>query len=392
MSVLSYQLAGIHLLFGDDAMKELKQELINLKVTRPLLVTDHGVIDAGILKIVKDQLYYDGIPYEVFKEVKSDPLNTMVSKGVILYKEKHCDGVIAIGGGSSMDTAKCISIMSKHKGDILDYARSTVNHKTFEKRGCPIITIPTTSGTGSEVSQYAVITNEETHRKTTICTPYILSDTAILIPDFAKRMPPEVTAYTGMDALAHAVDAYTHKTAIEEDAMISDICAIKAISLIGKHLVQAYQHPEDLHARKQMMWASLFAGIALNIGAGESHAIGSMLSKYYGVCHGVSVGIPLPYCMEYNAKTCYERFANIAEALGCDIDKKDQIAAAFMGVNKVKDMMKQMNFPCMKDYIKSISEVESFAQECADNSCCTSNQRMNHKEAIIEVCRMALNA
>ena len=96
--------------------------------------------------------------------------------------------------------------------------------------------------------------------------------------------------------------------------------------------------------------------------------------------------------MEYNAKTCYERFANIAEALGCDIDKKDQIAAAFMGVNKVKDMMKQMNFPCMKDYIKSISEVESFAQECADNSCCTSNQRMNHKEAIIEVCRMALNA
>ena len=390
MSYAVYQLTGIKLIFGNDALQELKNELNRLAVNRVLLVTDRGIVNAGILKKIKDHLYFEEQPYEVFDEVISDPLDTIVMKGVKLYKEKGCDGVISIGGGSSMDTAKCISIMSRHDGNILDYARSTPNHKDFSQKGCPIISIPTTSGTGSEVSQYAVITNEKTHRKTTISSPYILSDTVFLNPEFTVTMPKEITAYTGMDALAHAVDAYTHKTAIEEDVKISDVCALEAISLIGENLVKAYQKPDDINARENMMWASLLAGVALNIGAGESHALGSMLSKYYGVSHGVSVGIPLPYCMEYNVKASYQRFANIAKALGCDTEKCDLKKAALLASEKVKEILKLIDFPNMSDYIKDITEVEVFAQECANNSCCVSNQRMNHKQAILDVFTMAM--
>lgn len=389
---ISYNLAGIQIIFGENGLNDLKHEIQRLGATRPLLVTDQGVKNVGILKKVKDYLYFEEIPYEVFDQVISDPLDSIVKKGTELFIQKQCDAVISIGGGSSMDTAKCISIMSKHEGNILDYARSTPNHRDFIGRGCPIISIPTTSGTGSEVSQFAVITNAETHRKTTISTPYILSDTAILIPSFAASMPQDVTAYTGVDALAHAVDAYTCKTTIEGNVRISDICALEAISLIGSNLVQAYQHSDDLEARKNMLWASLLAGVALNIGAGESHAIGSMLSKYYGVCHGVSVGIPLPYCMEFNASSCYQRFTEIARALGCNCENCTDKEAAYMGIEKIKSMLSAIDFPKMKDYIKDISEVEKFAQECANNSCCVSNGRMNTKEDIIKVFAMALDA
>ena len=140
-----------------------------------------------------------------------------------------------------------------------------------------------------------------------------------------------------------------------------------------------------------MMWAALLSGISLNIGAGESHALGSMLSKYYGISHGVSVGIPLPYCMEYNVKSCYQRYADIALALGCE--QSDSLKElAYSGIEKIKEIMQNLDFPKMKDIIKNISEVERFAQECADNSCCVSNERMNNKEAIMEVFEKALQA
>ena len=134
MKSIKYNLAGIQIIFGEDSLKELQGELKRLNVKRPLLVTDQGIIDAGILKTVKDYLYIHEIAYEVYCGVKSDPLDIMVYEGTVLFNEKKCDGIISIGGGSSMDTGKCISIMSEHEGKILDYARSTLNHKDFSKK------------------------------------------------------------------------------------------------------------------------------------------------------------------------------------------------------------------------------------------------------------------
>lgn len=390
MEIATYNLAGIQLTAGEGALSGLKEEADRLHIKKPLIVTDEGVRAAGIIETMAGHLKKEKIAYEIYDGVKTDPLDTMVKDGLSVFRESRCDGILSIGGGSSMDVGKCISVMSVHPGDILDYARSTPEHKDFQKRGCPIISVPTTSGTGSEVSQYAVITNALTHRKTTIASPYLLSDSAILEPAFAGSMPKEVTAYTGMDALAHAVEAYTFRTALDGNIPVADAVALEAIRLIGQNLVRAYENGNDLKARAGMQWGSLLAGIALNIGSGETHAIGSMLAKYYGVCHGISVGIPLPYCMEYNMLYGYDRFFSIAEALGADTSGLSVKEGAMAAVKKVKELQKQIRFPKMTDYIRDMEEVKNFSQECADNSCCVSNRRMNTKEAIEQVFRMCM--
>ena len=390
MEIATYNLAGIQLTAGEGALSGLKEEADRLHIKKPLIVTDEGVRAAGIIETMAGHLKKEKIAYEIYDGVKTDPLDTMVKDGLSVFRESRCDGILSIGGGSSMDVGKCISVMSVHPGDILDYARSTPEHKDFQKRGCPIISVPTTSGTGSEVSQYAVITNALTHRKTTIASPYLLSDSAILEPAFAGSMPKEVTAYTGMDALAHAVEAYTFRTALDGNIPVVDAVALEAIRLIGQNLVRAYENGNDLKARAGMQWGSLLAGIALNIGSGETHAIGSMLAKYYGVCHGISVGIPLPYCMENNMSYGYDRFISIAEALGADTSGLSVKEGAMAAVIKVKELQKQIRFPKMTDYIRDMEEVKNFSQECADNSCCVSNRRMNTKEAIEQVFRMCM--
>lgn len=390
MEIATYNLAGIQLTAGEGALSGLKEEADRLHIKKPLIVTDEGVRAAGIIETMAGHLKKEKIAYQIYDGVKTDPLDTMVKEGLSVFRESRCDGILSIGGGSSMDVGKCISVMSVHPGDILDYARSTPEHKDFQKRGCPIISVPTTSGTGSEVSQYAVITNALTHRKTTIASPYLLSDSAILEPAFAGSMPKEVTAYTGMDALAHAVEAYTFRTALDGNIPVVDAVALEAIRLIGQNLVRAYENGNDLKARAGMQWGSLLAGIALNIGSGETHAIGSMLAKYYGVCHGISVGIPLPYCMEYNMSYGYDRFFSIAEALGADTSGLSVKEGAMAAVKKVKELQKQIRFPKMTDYIRDMEEVKNFSQECADNSCCVSNRRMNTKEAIEQVFRMCM--
>ena len=392
MKYIKYNLTGIQLIAGQGAFEELKKEMKRMHVMKPLIVTDKGIVEAGIIEKAEVYLKNSQIPYAIYDEVFTDPTDELVEKGVYTYKENGCDAIMSIGGGSAMDVGKCISIMSVHTGKILDYARSTPEHRLFEKKGCPIIAVPTTSGTGSEVSQYAVLTNAVTHRKTTIASPFILSNVAILEPEFAKTMPKEVTAYTGMDALAHAIEAYTFKTAMEGNIHIVDAAALKAVQLIGGNIVRTYENGEDIKARERMQWGALLAGIALNIGSGETHAIGSMLAKYYGVCHGISVGIPLPYCMEYNMSYGYERFADIAKVLGVDTAGMSWEEGAQAAAEKVKEIQKKLQFPKMTDYIHSMEEVEKFSEECANNSCCVSNQRMNNKQAIEKVFRMCMEA
>lgn len=391
MSIIKYNLTGIQLILGQGALKELGNELKRLGVKKPLIVTDENLLKMGLVDRVKKVIENDGLKYAVYGGVNPDPLDTMVDEGLKVYQNEECDGIVSVGGGSSMDTGKCISIMSVHEKRILDYARSLPGHLDFQKRGCPIISIPTTSGTGSEVSMFAVITNAITHRKTTISSPYILSDVAILEPELATTMSKEVTAYTGMDAFAHAIEAYTHKVSIDEKCEISDSMALRAISLLAKNIRVVYENGSDIEARKNMMWGSLLAGIALNVGGGETHAVGAMLSKYYGVCHGISVGIPLPYCMEYNMFSAPERYRDVAQALGVDITGMTLEDAGKAGVQAVKDILKDLNFPKMSDYIQNMEEVEKFSEECAGNSCCTSNARMDNKRAVEKVFAACLN-
>lgn len=398
MSYISYDLMNTRIHVGTDALDTLVPCLQKRSVKQPLLVTDKNIyanFQNEIVQPVTDRLKAAGIPYAIYHGVEPDPYDYMVEDGLKVFKENQCDGVIGLGGGSSMDTAKCIAIMAKLPGEILDYSNHAKaihdpNAKDFQLRLVPYIACATTSGTGSEVSKAAVITKKANHRKTTVSSPYLLSDEAILDTNLLVSLPRLETSYTAMDALCHAIEAYTCKTTIETPCEVSDATALRAITLITDNVLKVVENPEDLEARKAMQWGALLAGIALNVGAGECHAIGSMLAKYHGVYHGISVGIPLPYAMKYNSKYCPQRFADIAKAMGKATDGLPVEEAALVAAKAVKELLEKLDFPKMQDYIKDENEIIGWSEECAGNSCCTSNGRMDHKDAIIEVCTNCL--
>lgn len=390
----SFNLSGIQIYAGSGAKQAIPLELLRLGVRRPLLVTDRGIVEAGIVDEVKRVLVEEGISCAVYDGVKTDPVDHMVEEGVAVFQANGCDGILSVGGGSAMDTGKCISIMTVHAGRILEYSnyarRALPQYRVFQKRGCPILAVPTTVGTGSEVSQAAVITNSETHRKTTLSSRLFMSDSVVLVPAFTASMSRELTAYTALDALSHAIEAYTSKPAIENHIQLCDTVALEAIRLIAENLPVAYDDGNDLVAREKLQWAALMAGVALNICAGESHAFGSMLAKYYGVFHGISVGIPLPYCMEYNLYSSYARYCRVAEAMGVHTDGMCVEDGARTAVSAVKALLRRVNFPRMRDYIKTMDEVERFSAECAGNSCCVVNGRITTKEAVEAVFRRSM--
>ncbi len=379
MSFVNYFLMNAEIVVGENAIEALAKCLKRLNVKKPLIVTDTVLIQGEGVKILERYLEANGIEYAVYSNVREDPFDYMVTEGVEALKKNQCDGVISLGGGSTMDTGKGISIMSVHEGNIIQYGRSTPNHKNFTQAGCPLIAIPTTSGTGSEVSRYAVITNSETHQKRSIESEYILSNVVILDPVFAVTMPKRVTAYTGIDAICHAIEAYTHKTTIEQTVELSDALALKAIEIISENLVTAYQYPEDINARKNMQWGALLAGVALNIGAGEAHGIGTYLSKYFQVPHGASVGLLLPYTMEYVIPYAPERFCRIAEVMGKDISGLSTEQAARLAPAAVKELLEKLDFPTLKDYCKDFDEIKKLCSEAPHNSCCVSNGRLTEE-------------
>lgn len=374
--IIQYSLTGINVYFGEGAIVKLPAELAGLGVKKPLIVTDQGIIKTGIIGQAERQLQESGFTYAIYSGVEPEPHDTMVAEGKAVFDWEQCDGIVAVGGGSCMDTGKCIGIMTAHTGAILDYARSTPDHKLFQQKGVPVICVPTTSGTGSEVSTAAVVTNDRTGRKTTVSSPYLLSAAAILDVSFTAGMPPQVTAYTGMDALCHAIEAYTYETNIRNDVRIVDATALMAIELIAANLVKAYRDGGDMDARRELAWGSMLAGVALNIGAGEAHGLGSMLSKYYGVTHGYSVGVLLPYCMQFNLPFAQTRFAKIAAVMGADISGLSTAEAAQKAVDAVKELLCAVDFPVMSDYIKEPAELDRFAEEAAGNSCCVANKRV----------------
>lgn len=386
MSYAAYNLMGTDIVAGVNAIEALPKKLQALKINKPLVVTDVDIVKSESMKKLEEFLKNNQINYTVYSEVRRDPYDYMVANGVKVYKENGCDGIISFGGGSTMDCGKGISIMSVHEGNIILYGHSTPNHLNFTGPGCPIVAIPTTSGTGSEVSRFAVITNSETHQKRNIASNHIMSKFIVLDPTYATTMSQEVTAYTGFDALCHAIEAYTTKKVIGKQVEISDALALRAIELISQNLEKAYNDPNNLEVRFNMQWGALLAGLALNIGTGECHGIGSYLSKYYPeVTHGVSVGIPLPYTMQNNIPYCPDRFYTIAKALGNDVTGLSVEEGAKLAPKSVKELLEKVNFPALKDICKTFEEVESFCEEACHNSCCVSNGRIVTEEVMRDV-------
>ncbi len=325
--MLDFQLSG-RLLFGRGALAELPAALGRLGVQRALVVTDAGLVRAGLCDRVTAVLSEAGIPHVVFDGVEPDPRMAIVELCLEAARDSGCDVLIGLGGGSAMDIAKVASALLTNPGDVAQY----IGTDRIPKPTLPKVLIPTTSGTGSEVSPIAILSDEDAHLKKGIVSPRLYADVALVDPDLVMGLPPHITAYTGVDALTHAIEAYTNRYAHP----LVDTFALRGIELIGANLRRAVACGEDPEARLNMALASTLGGFCLGtVNTGAVHALAYPLGGEFQVPHGIANSLLLPYVMRYNLISDPGRFANIARALGCRTEGLSERDAAELAIDAV---------------------------------------------------------
>jgi len=303
-----------------------------------ILITDSGVKKAGLVEKIQNNLKEHGIDNELFEEVEVSSSTETVDKGVDRIKQENYDLIVGIGGGSSIDTAKAIAVVVTNGGKCIDYA----GINKVKKLPMEVIALPTTAGTSAEITDVAVIADRSQNARIGIRSPYVVPSLAILDPLLTITMPPHITASTGMDALSHAIESYTN-TFTEAP---TEVLALEAIRKIGTHLCHAVANGNNLEARDNMLMGSLLAGLAFrNTRAGLLHAITGPFCGYYEVPHGVANSVLLPYVMDYNLKGNFDKFANIASALGFATAGFSRREAAQSSVTAIRQLLVDVGLP-----------------------------------------------
>lgn len=324
------------LIFGPNSLIELTKELSPKEV--PLIVTDKGVINAGILQKVTAVLDGIGIQYHVFDGIEPDPPFEIIEKARAVYQEKGCTMVIGLGGGSSIDGAKAVSLIVSQKGSLREYGAG----KPIEGMLAPIYAIPTTAGTGSEVTGVAVITDRDNKIKMVIRGMQLIPRNVILDPELLASIPPRVAAETGADALAHAVESYVSLNS----NVITEAFALSAIRLIARYLRRMVANPGNIETSGQMLLASCLAGLSFsNAGLGLVHSLAHPVGAYYHLSHGLSCALYLPVVMDFNLPSCTEKFASIADAMGEDVRHLSLHRAAKQAIFAVRDLLSEIGIP-----------------------------------------------
>ena len=387
----SVTIGGIKLLIGNGASGAVGAEAAARRWNRVFLVTDSEIVRLELHKKVIESLEEYKVEYDLFDQVPSDPPTSVVEKGTQLLRQGHYDGVVAIGGGSVMDAAKAMNIMQFHEGEVLDYDNSPSGGKKFSRPGLPLFSIPTTSGTGSEVTQYAVITSEKENRKATIGDPMLVSSEVFLDPELTIGLPKRITAATGIDAMAHAIEAYTSNRVLNVpgSSVFSDTYALQAVRMIGANLSGAVKEGTDLEARKQVMLGAAMAGFVSQAGSGGAHGMGTPLGARYHVPHGTAVGIMLPYVMEFNASICPERMKEIAKALGCEVEGMTLSEGALSASKKMMQLLKEIDFPTLTEYVKTQEELQLLSEDAVKDKCCMLNAKALNVEEILALYQAA---
>lgn len=356
---------------GIGAIKYVGEEVKYLGVSKVLLVTDPGIYHAGVTKPVESALEEAGVEIVLFNKVEPNPPVRSVAEGSKLYKEEGCNGLIAVGGGSSMDTAKAIGVEVSHDASVLEY-EAAEGKKPLQKRIPPLTTIPTTAGTGSEVTQWAVITDEEREYKFNTGGPLIAAHLTIIDPELHVSMPPHVTAMTGIDALAHAIECYTMHYA----QPVTDAVALLAMEYVATYLRRAYADGGDIEARYGMAQAAMLAGLSYGSeSAGAAHAMSQTLGGIIPVAHGQCVAAMMGPVMEYNWKGHPEKFARIAEALGVNTAGMSTEEAAKAAVEEVYQLVADLDVPSLEEQGVSPDLIERLAKEAMKDPQTVGNPR-----------------
>ncbi len=364
---------------GAGAIKEIATEVKGRGFKKAFVCSDPDLIKFGVTKKVTDVLDNAEIDYEIYSEIKPNPTIKNVQTGVKAFKDSGADCIIAIGGGSSMDTAKAIGIIIKNP-DFAD-VRSLEGVAPTTNKCVPIIAVPTTAGTAAEVTINYVITDTEKNRKMVCVDPKDIPVVAVVDPDMMSSMPKGLTAATGMDALTHAIEGYITAGAWE----LSDMFHLKAIEIISRSLRGAVENTPE--GREGMALGQYVAGMGFsNVGLGIVHSMAHPLGALYDTPHGVANAIILPTVMEYNAPATGEKYRNIAKAMGVEgVDEMALDEARKAAVDAVKKLSHDVGIPeDLKDIVKP-EDVDFLAQSAYDDACRPGNPRETSVEEIKEL-------
>jgi alcohol dehydrogenase class IV len=331
------------IIFGPGGLSQVGTEAKRLGNKALIVLGRSAMRKSGVLDRLTHLLTENNLKYIIYENIPSDPTVETVDTGTSLARKKNCNLVIALGGGSVLDTGKAISAMVTNEGSVSDYQEIEGKCKKFQHKTLPFIAIPTTSGTGSEATKNAVVTNTKLGLKKSIRDPWLIPEVALVDPELTFSLSPRITAICGGDALTQCIESYLCKKSQE----ITDALALYAIGLIGKSLVKAVKDGKNLEARKNMAMAALLSGLCLsNSGLGAAHALSHPLGVYYKIPHGLSCAVLLPYVMEYNLPVVTKKLAKIAQSLGEDISLLSETEAAQKAVEKVKEMLSKAGIKC----------------------------------------------
>jgi choline dehydrogenase len=367
---------------GPGAIVRLGELVGELGVTRPLLVTDKGVAAAGLAETALGHLD-DAV---LFADVYANPDIELVGRASAVYRDEDCDGLVALGGGSSMDTAKAVGVEVVHGGSIVEYEYGA---KPIAKRIPPLVAVPTTAGTGSEATLWAVITDPERKIKFNVGgTPLIGAHVALVDPELMLGLPPAITAATGMDALSHAIECYT----CDYHQPFNDAVALLSMELVGRWLRVAYEDGGNLEARTNMAHAATLGGLAYGTeSAGAAHAISQSAGGVHECPHGALTARVLGPVCEYNVPAAPERYARIAQGLGVDVGGLSLLEAAAAGVEEIYRLTDEVGIPSLQELGFSEDETSMLAGIAYEDPQTIGNPREVDVDAYEEIYRNAFS-
>ena len=366
--------------FGLDRIKEIQKACDELKINNPLIVTDPGILKTDIIKKINSSLKNEA---NIFSEVQSNPTGANVEEGVKFFNKENHDGVIAVGGGSGMDTGKGIAFMSKQERPLWDFedigdwwtrARADVIF--------PIIAIPTTAGTGSETGRASVFTNELTKEKKIIFHPKMLPSKVILDPYLTVPLPPSLTAFTGMDALAHCLEAYSS----EIFHPLSQGIALEGMKIIKDNLVKVFNNGNDIEARANMLVTSCMGSIAFQKGLGAIHSLSHPVGAIYNTHHGLTNAVFMPYVLKRNEKAIKDKITDLSKYLNLPSPSFQSF------LDWVIDLRKLLKIPhTLKDLINDDSKLEIMSEMALNDPSTASNPIKLEKNDFLNLYKNSFN-
>ena len=372
--------------FGPGARKELPGVVARLGFKKALVVTDKGLVKFGVAKMVTDVLEEAGIAYEMYSEVKPNPTVTNVKMGVEAFAAAGADFIVAIGGGSAMDTAKGIGIVTNNP-EFADVV-SLEGCAPTKKKTVPIIALPTTAGTAAETTINYVIIDEEKQKKMVCVDPNDIPCCSIIDAELMYTLPKGTTAATGMDALTHAIEGYITKAAWE----LSDMFEIEAIRMINKHLRTAVYDPTNPVGRHGMAVAQYVAGMAFsNVGLGVVHGMAHPMGSLFDIPHGVANALLLPTVMEFNKPVCVDKYVEIAKAMDAYKEGMTKAEAAQAACDAVRALAIEVGIPQHLSEIGIKEEdIDALADQAIADVCTPGNPRKVTRADIVELYRKVL--